>query len=185
MEGFQFQTQGLRNICIRDLFFNFLENKEEEKDWSDPQPDSTIQPKARGLLHIEREYFAHHICSRFRGLSTSQPWSKRKYLKDYSTYLNEGPEGCSDYLKYSKTPSQVLDACMTRLRRTRGLVRPGTAGLFIDIECSRVRDSSWMYLTSFVTTRISIELAAVQRKLPDCVVVGLQLYSARTIRLDI
>ena len=59
-------------------------------------------------------------------------------------------------------------------------VRPETAGLLIGIECSRVRDSSWMYLTSFVTTRIDVELATVQRKLPDCVVVGLQLYSART-----
>ena len=53
-------------------------------------------------------------------------------------------------------------------------VRPGTAGLLIDIECSRVRDSTWMNLTSLVTTRIGIELAAVQRKLPDYVVVGLQ-----------
>ena len=51
------------------------------------------------------------------------------------------------------------------------IVRPGTVGLLIDIECSRVRDSSWMYLTSFVTTRIGIELAAVQKKLPDCVIV--------------
>ena len=41
-------------------------------------------------------------------------------------------------------------------------VRPGVAGLLIDIECSRVRDSSWMHLTSFVTTRIDVELAAVQ-----------------------
>ena len=40
-------------------------------------------------------------------------------------------------------------------------VRPGTAGLLIDIECSKVRDSSWMYLTSFVTTRLGVELAAV------------------------
>jgi len=63
------------------------------------------------------------------------------------------------------------------------VVRPGTAGLFIDIECSRIRDSSWIYLTSFVTTRIGIELAAVQRKLPDCIVVGLQLYSARTFHV--
>ena len=37
------------------------------------------------------------------------------------------------------------------------LVRPGAAGLLIDIECSRVRDNSWMYLTSFVTIRIGIE----------------------------
>ena len=64
-------------------------------------------------------------------------------------------------------------------------VRPGTAGLHIDIECSKVRDNSWMYLTSFVTTRIGIELAAVQKKLPDCVVVGLQLYSARTFHVTL
>ena len=55
----------------------------------------------------------------------------------------------------------------------RAGVRPRAAGLLIGIECSRVRDSSWMYLTSLVTTRIGIELAVVQRKLPDCVVVGL------------
>ena len=39
-------------------------------------------------------------------------------------------------------------------------------GLLIGIECSRVRDSSWIYLTSFVTTRIGIELAAVQGNYP-------------------
>ena len=98
--------------------------------------------------------------------------------------ISEGRhERRSDYLKYSKMPSHVLDACRTRLRRARGLVRPGTAGLLIDIEYSRIRDSSWMYLTSFVTTRIVVELAAVQRKLPDRVVVGLQLYSARTFHV--
>ena len=59
-------------------------------------------------------------------------------------------------------------------------VRPGAAGLLIGTECSKVRDSSWMYLTSVVTTRIGVELAAVQRILPDRVIVGLQLYSART-----
>ena len=42
-----------------------------------------------------------------------------------------------------------------------------------------------MYLTSFVTIRIGIELAAVQRKLPDYVVVGLQLYSARTFHITL
>ena len=88
-----------------------------------------------------------------------------------------------DYLKYSKTPCQVQDACMTQLRRVRGLARPRAAGLLIGIECSRVRDRSWMYLTSFVTTRIGIELATVQRKLSDYVVVELQLYSARTFHV--
>ena len=88
-------------------------------------------------------------------------------------------------MKYLKTPSQVLDACRTRLRRAQGLIRPGVARLLIGIVCSRVRDSTWMYLTSLVTTRIGIELAVVQRKLPDCVVVGLQLYSARTFHVTL
>ena len=62
MEGFKFKTWGLRNIYVSEIYFSiFLKNKEEEKDRSDPQPDSTIQPKARGLLHMEREYFARHI----------------------------------------------------------------------------------------------------------------------------
>jgi hypothetical protein len=42
-----------------------------------------------------------------------------------------------------------------------------------------------MYLISFVTTRIGVELAAVQRKLPDLIVVGLQLYSARTFHVTL
>ena len=64
-------------------------------------------------------------------------------------------------------------------------MRPGAAGLLIGIECSRVRDNSWMYLISLVTTRIGVELAQVQRKLLDCVVVGLQLYSARTFHVTL
>jgi hypothetical protein len=64
----------------------------KQKNWSDPQPNSAIQPKSRGLLQMEREYFAHHIWSKFRGMSTSQPQSNRKYLEDYSMYLKEGPE---------------------------------------------------------------------------------------------
>ena len=42
-----------------------------------------------------------------------------------------------------------------------------------------------MYLTYFVTTRIGVELAAVQRKLPDYVIVGLQLYSAMTFHITL
>ena len=64
-------------------------------------------------------------------------------------------------------------------------VRSGTAGLLINVEYSKIRNNSWMYLTSFVITRISIELAAVQRKLPDYVVVGLQLYSARIFHVTL
>ena len=71
------------------------------------------------------------------------------------------------------------------LMMVAAIVRPGAAGLLIGIECSRVRDSSWMYLTSLITTRIGVELAAVRRKLPNCVVVGLQLYSARTFHVTL
>ena len=75
-------------------------------------------------------------------------------------------DGCPNRLNYSKTSSQVLDACRTRLRRAQGLVRPGVAGLLIGIECSRVRDSAWIYLTSFITTRIAVELVVVQGNYP-------------------
>ena len=64
-------------------------------------------------------------------------------------------------------------------------VRPGAAGQLIGLEYSRVRDSSWMYLTFLVTTQIGVELVVVQRKLPGCVVVGLQLYSARTFHVTL
>ena len=42
-----------------------------------------------------------------------------------------------------------------------------------------------MYLTSFVITRIGVELAAVQWKLPDYIVVGFQLYSAKTFHVTL
>ena len=42
-----------------------------------------------------------------------------------------------------------------------------------------------MYLTSFVATRVGVGLAAVQRKLLDRAVVGLQLYSARTFHVNL
>ena len=45
-------------------------------------------------------------------------------------------------------------------------VRPGATGLLIGIECSIVRDSTWMYLIYFVSTRIGVELAAVQENYP-------------------
>ena len=40
-------------------------------------------------------------------------------------------------------------------------VRPGATGLLKGIECSRVRDSAWMYLTSNVTTRTTVGLVDV------------------------
>ena len=42
-----------------------------------------------------------------------------------------------------------------------------------------------MYLISLVTTRIGVELATVQRKLSDRVVVRLQLYWVRTFHVTL
>ena len=104
--------------------------------------------------------------------ASEQPISTWKTTRCTRRKAQKQAEGCSDYFKHLKTPRQVLDACRTWLRRARGLVRPGAAGLLTGVECSR-------------TTRIGVELAAVQRKLPDRAEVGLQLYSARTFHVTL
>ena len=120
---FGFMARGLRDTCHRCLFFKILEDKDKKtEDRFDPQPDSVIQPKARGLLHMEREFIAHHIKEDFRGLSTTQPRCRRKYSEDHLKHSTE-------HSKYSKTTLEVVDACSTPLRRARGLVRPRPTGL--------------------------------------------------------
>ena len=42
------------------------------------------------------------------------------------------------------------------------IVRPGAVRLLTGEECSRVRDSAWMHLISFVTTRIEVGLVDIQ-----------------------
>ena len=84
-----------------------------------------------------------------------------KYSKDYSKYSTEDSERYKysvDYSKHLKTSSEVLDACRTRLRRARGLVRLGAVGLLMGIECSRVRDSVWDIPYHIVTTRTEVGL---------------------------
>ena len=112
-KGLNSKLGGCRICGIRDLFFNFF--NEEEKDWSDPQPDSTIQPKARGLHHMERKYLAHHISTASKHpevlgrLLDERPrsnqkdilttWSTRWCLAKYSTPVGLGYEelgGLSD-----------------------------------------------------------------------------------------
>ena len=60
----------------------------------------------------------------------------------------------------------ALETAVLTLNRVPTNVRPGIAGLLTGIECSRVRDSSGMYLTSFVITRIGVVLAAVHGNYP-------------------
>jgi hypothetical protein len=71
---FGFKTRGLRDMWHRLLIFSNLFEKKVRKiqDSCDPQPDSPIQPKARGLLHMECDFsIAHHTKEVIRGMSTS------------------------------------------------------------------------------------------------------------------
>ena len=67
-----------------------LFSKNRPEDRNDPQPDPSVQPKARGLLHMEREHITHHIRRRNSKLehliASMQPG---KYSKDYSKRLKD------------------------------------------------------------------------------------------------
>ena len=105
------------------------------------------------LLHMEREYIACHIVRRNSGqehlIASTQP---RKYSEDYSRRSRDSKpkQWIPKALEGTRwTPSEVLNACTTRLRRARGLVGPGTAGLPTGTEYSRVGNSAWTRPTSF------------------------------------
>jgi hypothetical protein len=53
---------------------------------------------------------------------------------------------------------KYLEACSTRLRRARGLVRPRTTGLCTWCTYPRIGDGTWPSPTSVVTTRTVVEL---------------------------
>ena len=127
---------------------------------------------------MEREYIAHHISRKNSGLEhlivSMQP---RKCLEDYSKHSidckdgQQAPEALKALVAQTmdsrnsrstrRTPSEALDACRTRLRRARGLIRPGAAGLLTDAEYPRVGSSTWICSTSIVSTRIGVELFGV------------------------
>ena len=77
---FKSRLGGCETCVINGNFF--FKNRPEDRN--DPQPDPSVQPKARGLLHMEREYIAHHIRRKDSGLehliASIQP---KKYSKDY------------------------------------------------------------------------------------------------------
>ena len=146
------------------FIFQFFWKLKKEKDWSDPQPDLQFNLRLVGYsiwsastsCTIYDQDFGAWAPHNLGATGSSWKTTRRIWRKAWRQ-----PERWSDHLKYLKMPRQVLNACRTRLLRARGLVKPGAARLLTDIECSRVRDSSWMYLTSFVTTRIGVKLAAV------------------------
>ena len=71
---------------------NFFKNRPEDR--KDPQLDPSVQPKAQGLLHMGREYIAHHIRRRNLGLehliASMQP---KKHSEDYSKHSMDSEDG--------------------------------------------------------------------------------------------
>ena len=79
--------RGCGTRVIDGLFFKFFEDKDEKiEDWFDPQPYSAIQPKARGLLHMEHEFIAHHIKEDSGLVHLIASMQPRKYSQDYSKH---------------------------------------------------------------------------------------------------
>ena len=76
---------------------------------------------------MEREFITHHIKKDYSELEHLTASSAKKYSQDYSKHSWS-----------TRRAPEVLDACTTRLRRARGLVRPNAARLLI--ECSRIRN---------------------------------------------
>ena len=147
----------------------FFKNRPEDRN--DPQLDPSIQPKARGLLHMEREYITHHIRRRNSGLehliASVQPG---KYSKDYSRCSMDFKleQWIPEALESTRwTSSEVLNAYRTRLRRARGLVRPRTVGLSTGTEYSRVGNNTWICPSSFCIYPNRSRTSRRTRKLPD------------------
>ena len=103
---------------------------------------------------MEHEYIAHHILRKNSGLvHLIVSMQSKKHSEDYSKHsMNsedrlpdpEAPKALVDRTTESRssqstrqTSSEALGACRTRLRRARGLVKPGAAGLLTGIESSK------------------------------------------------
>ena len=139
------RLRGCRICGINDLFFNFFWKIKNEKRLKWPSAwfyDSTYGLGATpyGARVLRAPYMIK--ISGLEHLSLGATRSTWRTTRRIWRKTQKQPEGCSDHLKYSKTLHQILDACRTSLRRARGLVRPGVAGLLIGIEYFRVRDSS-------------------------------------------
>ena len=80
------RLEGYGTCGINGLFFKGDLKDFISEDWFDPQPDSAIQPKARGLLHMERDFITHHI-KEDSGLEHQiASMQQRKYSEDYSKH---------------------------------------------------------------------------------------------------
>ena len=96
MERFKFKTRGLRDMCIRDLFSIFLENKEEKTEvtlslilrfnlrlggysiWS-VSTSRTIYNQDFGLEHLTTSE-QPEVLGRLRDVSERRPRSNQKHV---------------------------------------------------------------------------------------------------------
>ena len=124
------------------------------------------------LLRTECEYIAHHIPGPIRAphsLDAAEEALGRllEALNGLRGWMTCSRNSQSAQLRKQKsrnsrstrrTSSEAHDACMTRQRRARGLVRSGAIGLLITMEYSRVGSSTWLCPTSFGSNQIGVEL---------------------------
>ena len=97
----------------------------------------------------------------------------KKHSEDYSNHSTDSKDGqpapkASEALVAQTEVQKLLKHPMNIFRSIRrlqdsttkssGLVRPGTVGLFTGAEYSRVGSNTWIRPTSFVSTRIGVEL---------------------------
>ena len=71
------------NLNFKWKFKRFFE------DWSDPQPDFMIQPKARVLFYMERESTTHHIKEDLELEHLIASTQSRKYSEVNSKYSKD------------------------------------------------------------------------------------------------
>ena len=155
MKRFKFKTGGCGIYVSKIYFSNFLENKEEKKT------EVTLSLILRFNLRLGGYsiWSASTSCTIYKqdfGAWAPHSLGATKITWKTTRSTQKHSMRYSEHWKHLKMPSKVLDACKTWLRRARGLIRPRAVGLLTGVECSRVRDSSWMYLTSFVTTWIDV-----------------------------
>ena len=68
-----------------------------KKDRSDPQSDSTIQPKARGLLHMGSRVLRTPYMIKISGHEHLTASEQPEVLGRLLEVFKERPNGCSDY----------------------------------------------------------------------------------------
>ena len=121
------KAQGLPGTCHQRLVFQkYLKDngfKFKIQRWT-LSLNSSIQPKARGLLHMECDCSSHPIYEDY--FSRLQDYSSKEHHA--ASVQPKEVLGRQDLGEVQRSRRQLLkysDDCTIRLQRARGLVRPG------------------------------------------------------------